>query len=119
MSPLRLLNRGVLRNGSTIHLKPRGPGALPSSHFSLIPAIHKLGFLVLRVFGLPLLFGPLLRTDLALLRKLNWPFLPQIRVGLQSDVSGRRGRRREAERNLCLGDIFGGLSLIPVGHQAF
>ena len=91
---------------------------LPPSHYNLILAVHELGPLIFKLSGLLLLFDPLLRTDLVLLQIINYLFPPQIWISLQPEVSGRRGKRREAGKNLYLGDISGGWSLVPVGHQA-
>jgi len=74
--PLRLPNQSVPTNGSTIHLQPRGLSALPSTYFGFVSVVYRLGPLVLRVLGLLLLLGALLRCHLTFLQVLCWPLLP-------------------------------------------
>ena len=55
VTSLELLNRGVPRDSSPVHLKTRRPGAVLNAYLGqilLFSAVHRSGPLVLRVFGL-------------------------------------------------------------------
>ena len=82
MPPLRLLEHGVLRNDSTLHLQSRSLESLALAQLGLISALNRLSPLVFGLLSLLLLLGPLLRTYLTLLQILILPLLPQIRVDL-------------------------------------
>ena len=68
MASLGLPKRGVPRNRSTLHLKPRGPGALPSACLSFLTTLYRFGPLIVGVLGLLLLLGALLRCHLTFLQ---------------------------------------------------
>ena len=106
MPPLRLLEHGILGNGSTLHLQLRSPGSLAPAQLGLFSALEGLSPIVFGLPGLLLLLGPLLRTYFTLLQILGLPLLPQIRVDLQSKVSKELwGKRGKIGRNLGLGDL--------------
>ena len=67
MPPLEVLDRGILRDSSPIHLEWRRPEALQEVHIGLVfllPTVNRRGPLIPRIFSHLLLLGPFLRADL-------------------------------------------------------
>lgn len=93
--PLRFLDGSILGNGASLKLYSRSLSALLSAHFSFVPTLHRGGPLVLGVLSYPLLFSPPLRDHLTFLQILYWPFLLQVRIGVQSEVAKEGGRGEE------------------------
>ena len=92
VTSLELLDRGIPRDGNPIHLQSIRPSAVLKVHLGpnlLLPAVHRSGPLVPRVFGCFLLFSTLLRGHLSFLKLLHWSLLLQIWNSVQSEVSRR------------------------------
>ena len=84
-APLVFSDKGIPRNWYLIHLEPRAPSTLCHAHFSsilLLVAVHELGPLVPRFLDHLLMFWAMLKTNLTFLKRLDWPFLLQVRVSL-------------------------------------
>ena len=98
-TPLIFLDRGIPGNWYPIHLEPRAPSTLCHAHFNLfqlIAAFHRRGPFVPRLPGYFLVFCAMTRTHLAFLKRLDRPFLLQVRINFQVKVGGDlwRGRRK-------------------------
>ena len=90
MTSLEVSDISILRDGNPIHLQPMRPSAVLKVHLGpnlLLPAVHRSGLLVPKVFGRFLLFSTLSRGHLSFLKLLHWSLLLQIWNSVQSEVS--------------------------------
>ena len=97
MPLLELLDKGVLGDGSTIHLQQRRPCVLLNTYLGpivLLLAVRGASLLVLGVLSNFPLLSSLLRDHLPFLQLLFFSFLLEIQNRDQAKVScGRRGMR--------------------------
>ena len=90
MTSLEVSDISILRDGNPIHLQPMRPSVVLKVHLGpnlLLPAVHRSGLLVPKVFGRFLLFSTILRGHLSFLKLLHWSLLLQIWNSVQSEVS--------------------------------